>query len=271
MQRPNTMGTRRFGRVNWIGLWELYAREVRRFANIASQTVLAPVITAVLFMLVFTLAFGERGDVAVGTAARIPFADFLAPGILMMQVIQNAFANSSSSLIVSKIQGNIVDTLMPPLSPSELLAGYALGGTTRGLACALATGLAIFPAIGLGLAHPLWAAAFVLSGSLMLALLGVLAGIYAEKFDQMAAITNFVITPLSFLSGTFYSISVLPEPFLTLSHLNPFFYLIDGFRYGAAGISDASPVTGLVATLAVNAGLALLAWHWLRRGYRLKS
>jgi ABC-2 type transport system permease protein len=265
------MGRRRFGRVNWIGLWELYAREVRRFANIATQTVLAPVITAALFMLVFALAFGERRGAAIGATAGIPFAAFLAPGILMMQVIQNAFANTSSSLIVSKIQGNIVDTLMPPLSPSELLAGYALGGTTRGLACALATGLVIFPPVGLGLAHPLWAAAFVLSGSLMLALVGVLAGIYAEKFDQMAAITNFVITPLSFLSGTFHSISVLPEPFLMLSHLNPFFYLIDGFRYGAAGVSDASPAIGLAATMAVNAGLAWLAWRWLSRGYRLKS
>ncbi|HUF86831.1 MAG TPA: ABC transporter permease [Thermohalobaculum sp.] len=265
------MGVRRFGRVNWIGLWELYAREVRRFANIATQTVMAPVITAVLFMLVFTLAFGERRGEAASAAAGIAFPMFLAPGIVMMQLIQNAFANSSSSLIVAKVQGNIVDTLMPPLSPAELLAGYALGGTTRGLACALATGAVIFPAVGLGLAHPLWALAFAVSGALMLALVGVLAGIYADKFDQMAAITNFVIMPLSFLSGTFYSISVLPEPFLTLSHLNPFFYLIDGFRYGAAGISDAEPALGLAVTMAINLGLACIAWRWLSRGYRLKS
>lgn len=271
MQRSDTMGVRRFGRVNWIGLWELYAREVRRFASVATQTVLAPVITASLFMLVFTLAFGERRGDAISDAAGIPFPMFLAPGIVMMQVIQNAFANTSSSIMISKIQGNIVDTLMPPLSPAELLAGYALGGVTRGLACALATGAVLFPVAGLGLAHPVWALAFALSASLMLALAGVLAGIACEKFDQMASITNFVITPLSFLSGTFYSISVLPEPFLTISHANPFFYLIDGFRHGSAGVSDAVPALGLAVTMAVNAGLAWLAWDWLRRGYRLKS
>jgi ABC-2 type transport system permease protein len=265
------MGARRFGRVNWIGLWELYTREVRRFAHVATQTVLAPVITAGLFMTVFTLAFGARRGDAVSEAAGIAFPMFLAPGILMMQVIQNSFANTSSSIMISKIQGNIVDTLMPPLSPSELLAGYALGGVTRGFACALATAIVIFPAVGLGVAHPVWAVAFILSASLMLSLVGCLAGIFCEKFDQMASITNFVIMPLSFLSGTFYSISVLPEPFLTLSHFNPFFYLIDGFRYGAAGVADASPAVGLAVTMGVNAVLALIAWQWLKRGYRLKS
>jgi ABC-2 type transport system permease protein len=261
------MGIRRFGAVNWIGLWALYAREVRRFSSIYTQTILAPALTSILFMLVFWLAFGaRRGDVE-GTG----FAAFLAPGILMMSVIQNAFANSSSSIIVAKIQGNIVDTLMPPLSPAEMLAGYALGGATRGIACAVVTGLVIFPFAGVGLAHPLWAVCFILSGSLMLALLGVLGGIYAEKFDQMAAITNFAITPLSFLSGTFYSISVLPEPFLTLSQFNPFFYLIDGFRYGAIGASDTDPALGLAVTVGLNAVLAAIGWRWIRRGYRLKS
>ena len=267
MQRPDTMGIRRFGAVNWIGLGALIAREVRRFTSIYPQTVLAPVLTSALFMLVFTLAFGERrGDVA-----GIGFGAFLAPGILMMSVIQNAFANSSSSIVVAKIQGNIVDTLMPPLSPGELLAGYALGGATRGVVCAVATGVVIFPFAGVGLAHPLWAAGFILSGSLMLALMGVLAGIYADKFDQMSAITNFAITPLSFLSGTFYSISVLPEPFLTLCRFNPFFYLIDGFRYGTVGVSDADPALGLAVTLAVNVVLAAIGWRWFQRGYRLKS
>jgi ABC-2 type transport system permease protein len=260
------MGIRRFGAVNWIGLAALYAREVRRFASISSQTVLAPALTSVLFMLVFSLAFGARR----GDMAGIGFTTFLAPGILMMSVIQNSFANSSSSIIVAKIQGNIVDTLMPPLSPGELLAGYALGGATRGVVCAAVTGAVIFPFAGVGMAHPLWAIGFVLSGSLMLALMGVLAGIYAAN-DQMSAITNFVITPLSFLSGTFYSITVLPEPFLTLSQFNPFFYLIDGFRYGAVGVSDADPVLGLALTMTLNLVLAALGWRWLSRGYRLKS
>jgi len=261
------MGIRRFGAVNWIGLAALYLREVRRFASISSQTVLAPALTSVLFMLVFSLAFGARR----GDMAGIGFTTFLAPGILMMSVIQNSFANSSSSIIVAKIQGNIVDTLMPPLSPGELLAGYALGGATRGVVCAAVTGAVIFPFAGVGMAHPLWAIGFVLSGSLMLALMGVLAGIYAAKFDQMSAITNFVITPLSFLSGTFYSITVLPEPFLTLSQFNPFFYLIDGFRYGAVGVADADPALGLALTMALNLVLAAVCWRWLSRGYRLKS
>ncbi|MFQ5567415.1 MAG: ABC transporter permease, partial [Paracoccaceae bacterium] len=170
---------RRFGAVNWIGLGALVAREVRRFATIYPQTVMAPVLTSVLFMLVFWLAFAERrGDVA-----GIGFITFLAPGILMMSVIQNAFTNSSSSIVVAKIQGNIVDTLMPPLSPGELLAGYALGGAARGTVCAVATGALIFPFAGVAMTHPLWAVVFVLSGSLMLALMGVLAGIYADKFD----------------------------------------------------------------------------------------
>jgi ABC-2 type transport system permease protein len=261
------MGIRRFGAVNWIGLRTLYGREVRRFASIYAQTVMAPVLTSALFMLVFILAFGERR----GEVAGIGFAAFLAPGILMMSVIQNAFANSSSSILVAKIQGNIVDTLMPPLSPGEVLVGYALGGATRGVVCAVVTGVMIFPFAGVGLAHPLWAAGFILSGSLMLALMGVLAGIYADKFDQMSAITNFVITPLSFLSGTFYSITVLPEPFLTLSHFNPFFYLIDGFRYGAVGVSDADPALGLAVTMAMNIVLAAIGWRWFHRGYHLKS
>ena len=267
MQQPGTRGIRRFGAVNWIGRGALVAREVRRFTAIYPQTVLAPLLTSVLFILVFMLAFGERrGDVA-----GIAFVAFLAPGILMMSVIQNAFTNSSSSIVVAKIQGNIVDTLMPPLSPAELLAGYALGAAIRGVVCAVATGVLIFPFTGVAMTHPLWAAGFVLSGSLMLALMGVLAGIYADKFDQMSAITNFAITPLSFLSGTFYSITVLPEPFLTLTRLNPFFYLIDGFRYGAVGVSDADPALGLAVTLAVNVVLAAIGWRWFQRGYRLKS
>jgi ABC-2 type transport system permease protein len=261
------MGIRRFGAVNWVGLWALFAREVHRFTSIWTQTVLAPVATSVLFMLVFWLAFGERRGDVQGTG----FAAFLAPGIVMMSVIQNAFANTSSSIIVAKVQGNIVDTLMPPLSPGELLAGYSFGGVARGVACAVAAGAIIFPASGVGLAHPLWALAFVLSASLLLSLLGILTAIYANKFDQMAAVTNFFITPMSFLSGTFYSISVLPEPFLTLSHLNPVFYLIDGFRYGATGAADGCPALGLAVVWAMNLVLGGIAWRWLATGYRLKS
>ncbi|GMG81741.1 ABC transporter permease [Paralimibaculum aggregatum] len=261
------MGVRRFGRVNWLGLQTLATREIRRFLAVYTQTIMAPVATSVLFMVVFTLAFGKGREGISG----MPFEQFLAPGVLMMAVIQNAFANTSSSLMIAKVQGNIVDTLMPPLSPGEVLAGYALGGLARGLACALAVGLLVFPVVGIGVAHPLWALAFVVLGSLMLSLLGLLAAIYAEKFDQMAAITNFVVTPLSFLSGTFYSIERLPETFQALSHANPIFYLIDGFRFGVLGVSDSSPWVGLVLALAVVLLLGAIALSWLARGYRLKS
>ncbi|MEM9146844.1 MAG: ABC transporter permease [Pseudomonadota bacterium] len=261
------MGIRRFGRVNWRGLGTLVGREIRRFVAVYIQTLLAPLATAVLFMTVFTLAFGADRGAVMG----MPFEVFLAPGVLMMAVIQNAFANTSSSLMIAKEQGNIVDTLMAPLSPGEILAGYVAGGMARGALCAVAVGVVVFPAVGTGLAHPLWAFAFVGMGCLMLSLIGLLAAIYAAKFDQMAAITNFIITPLSFLSGTFYSIERLPPLFQTLSHANPFFYLIDGFRYGALGVSDSSPWLGLAVVATLNAALWGLAWRWLTSGYRLKS
>jgi len=261
------MGERRFGAVNWLGLTTLIRREVQRFLSVYTQTIMAPVATAGLFMLVFTLAFG-RGREGLGGMS---FEAFLAPGILMMTVIQNAFANTSSSLMIAKVQGNVVDTLMPPLSAGEILTGYVAGGVIRGLVCAVAVGVILFPVVGVGLAHGLWAVLFVLLASTMLSLIGLLAAIHAEKFDQLAAITNFVVTPLSFLSGTFYSIEALPEAFQAMSHANPFFYAIDGFRYGALGVSDSSPWVGALILVAVNLALWWGAWRLLASGYRLKS
>ena len=265
--RPRSMGQRRFGRVNWLGLWTLIVREAMRFLSVYTQTVLAPVATSVLFMTVFGLAFAARR----GELDGVPFEQFLAPGILMMVVIQNAFANTSSSIMISKVQGNIVDTLMPPLSPGELLTGYVAGGVLRGLVCALAVMAVIFPWAGIWPASPLWMLWFALAGSVMLSLLGLLAGIWSEKFDQMAAITNFVITPLSFLSGTFYSVEALPPGLDAVLHANPFFYLIDGFRHGALGVGDAQLWVGLAVTLAVDVALWWLALRWLASGYRLKA
>lgn len=261
------MGERRFGRVNWLGLQTLVEREIRRFLNVWTQTVLAPIITSVLFLTVFSLAFGARRGEILG----VPFEQFLAPGILMMVVIQNAFANTSSSIMISKIQGNIVDTLMPPLSAGEILTGYVAGGVVRGLVCATAVVIVTFPWVGIWPVHPVWLLWFALSASVMLSLLGVLAAIYADKFDQMSMITNFVITPLSFLSGTFYSIQSLPSSFQTASALNPFFYLIDGARFGALGVADAGPWTGLIVTLLINVVLWIIALRWLISGYRLKA
>jgi len=261
------MGNRRFGRVNWLGLYTLAEREVVRFTSIWTQTVLAPLITAGLFLLVFDLAIGSRRGEVMG----VSFAHFLAPGILMMTVIQNAFANTASSLVVSKIQGNIVDSLMPPLSPLELVIGYAMGGVVRGLVVAAAVAAVTFPILGVGVAHPLWALLFVLLGSAMLALIGVLAGIVSDRFDQMNAITNFIVTPLSFLSGTFYSIDILPPNLLAITKVNPIFYLIDGTRYGVIGVSDASPVSGALYVGALTLGLGIWCWRWFSTGFRLKS
>ncbi|WP_238381068.1 ABC transporter permease [Alkalilacustris brevis] len=262
-----SMGVRRFGRVNWIGLWSLCEREVRRFLAVWTQTLAAPLITAALFLAVFSLALGPTRGEVMG----VPFVQFLAPGILMMTVIQNAFANTSSSIMVSKVQGNIIDTLMPPLSPIELVLGYLVGGVARGLLVAVAVALPMALLLGVGLANPGWALVFVLLGSAFLGALGVLAGIVAHKFDHMAAITNFIITPLSFLSGTFYSVESVPPLMQTILHWNPVFYLIDGVRYGMIGQSDSSPWLGLVVVSLATLAATALCWHWFRTGYRLKS
>lgn len=260
------MGVRRFGRVNWLGLRTLIGREVRRFMAVWQQTIFAPLITAGLFIVVFVLALGrDRGEVM-----GMPYVAFLGPGILMMTVIQNAFANSSSSMIAAKMQGNIVDTLMPPLSAGEILAGYLAGSVIRAGLVALVIALGLALTLGLVPARPLWAVAFIVLGSLFMGGLGLLAGIIAQKFDQMAAITNFVVTPLSYLSGTFYSVDALPEPFRTLSHWNPIFYLIDGLRYGFAGASDAPPLRGLVVCACAALLVNWLGWRWLKTGYRMK-
>jgi ABC-2 type transport system permease protein len=228
---------------------------------------MAPVVTAGLFMMIFSLAIGpQRGDVM-----GVSFLQFIAPGILTMTVIQNAFANTSSSITVSKVQGNIVDTLMPPLSAGELVTGYVLGGVARGVLVAIAIALVLFPIVGVGVAHPFWALAFVTVGAAFLGALGLVAGIIAQKFDQIAAITNFIVVPLSFLSGTFYSIETLPPVLNTLSQWNPVFYVIDGVRYGVLGVSDSAPEKGLAVALVATAAVAGLAWYWFRTGWRLKS
>ncbi|MFC7703962.1 ABC transporter permease [Plastorhodobacter daqingensis] len=265
-RQPIEMGVRRFGRINWLGMKTLAMREILRFLTVWSQTLAAPLMTAGLFLAVFALAIGpSRGEVM-----GVPFIQFLAPGILMMTVIQNAFANTSSSIVISKVQGNIVDTLMPPLSAGELVAGYVAGGIARGLFVALAIGLVMVLALGMGIAHPLWALGFVLLGAAMLSAIGIIAGVFANKFDQMAAITNFIVTPLSFLSGTFYSVETLPEPMRTITHWNPIFYLIDGLRYGVIGRSDSAPEIGLAVCGAFTTALLALCWYWFRTGYRLK-
>ncbi|MFO6465681.1 ABC transporter permease [Jannaschia sp. KMU-145] len=264
---PGTQGVRRFGRVNWLGLRTLAERETRRFLAVWTQTLLAPLVTAGLFLLIFTLAVGTRRGEVMG----VSFLHFLAPGILMMTVIQNSFANVSSSIVISKVQGNIVDTLMPPLSAAELVAGYLAGGILRGVVVAAAIMLVLFPFIGLGVQNPVMALVWVILGGAFLGSLGIVAGIFANKFDQIAAITNFIVTPLSFLSGTFYSLETLPPVMQALSHANPVFYLIDGLRHAVLGVSDSSPWLGLAVVATATLAVAALGWWMFRTGYRLKS
>ena len=261
------LGTRRFGRVNWMGLYTLAEREVLRFANVWTQTLLAPLVTAGLFMLIFSIAIGPRRGDVMG----VPFTTFIAPGILMMTVIQNAFANTSSSIVVAKVQGNIVDTLMPPLSGAEMVLGYLAGGIARGLIVAVVIALAFGLILGLWPAHPLTALVFIVTGAAFLSGIGIVAAIFADKFDQMAAITNFVVTPLAFLSGTFYSVEALPPILREITHFNPIFYLIDGARWGMIGVSDANPALGLVIGILATVGINIVAWQMFRRGYRLKA
>ena len=263
--RPVARGERRVPRYNLRGTWTLAERECRRFLNVWTQTLAAPLVTAALFLLIFNIAIGPtRGDVM-----GVPFLHFLAPGILTMTVIQNAFANTSSSIIVSKVQGNIVDTLMPPLSPAELTAGFLAGGVARGILVAVALA-ALMLAMGQGIAHPVWALVFVAMGSAFLGALGILAAIWATKFDQMAAVTNFIVVPLAFLSGTFYSVEALPPVMAALTRANPIFYLIDGVRWACLGRSDGSPVLGLIVLTACTCVAAWLCWLAFRRGWRLK-
>jgi ABC-2 type transport system permease protein len=253
--------------INLIGLWTLYLKEVRRFWKVMTQTVLAPVITTLVFLAIFALAM-HRAETMIGD---LPFLRFLAPGLIMMAIVQNAFSNTSSSVVIAKIQGNIVDYLMPPLGPGELLFGIVMGGITRGVAVGVAVYLAMLPFVHLPPLHPPLIVFYVVASSLMLSLLGLLAGLWAEKFDQIAAVTNFVITPLSFLSGTFYSVTALPGSLDWIAHANPFFYMIDGIRYAFTDHADGSVATGVAVLLAVNLGLWLLALRLMRRGYKLKA
>lgn len=261
-----SLSPRRYRQFNWIGLATLYRKEVRRFWTVATQTILAPMVTTLLFLAIFVLALGRQS----GEVGGVPYMEFLAPGLIMMAMTQNAFANTSSSLLIAKIQGNIVDLLMPPLSPLETVLGLALGGLTRGLAVGVATAAAIWVFVPLDAAEPLYLAYHGIMASLMLAQIGVLAGIACDKFDHLAAITNFIVTPLAFLSGTFYSTQRLPEFGQILAHLNPFFYMIDGFRYGMIGHADGSLLLGVIILALVNVALLIVNLRFLQTGWRLK-
>ena len=258
--------------VNWGGLRTLYIKEVRRFFKVQLQTVWAPAITTLLFLVIFTVATGGKRPVHVG-GVDVPFADFIAPGLIVMGMLQNAFANASFSLLVGKIQGTIVDYLMPQLSTAELLVAMVGGAVTRAFCVGGAVFLAmlLWPGVHIVPHHPIAILWFGLLGATFLALLGVLTSIWAEKFDHAAAVTNFVIAPLSLLSGTFYSVDRLAPAFRAFSHANPFFYIISGFRYGFLGTADSPVLLGSVIILVLDALLGLLCYALLRSGWKLKN
>jgi ABC-2 type transport system permease protein len=255
--------------VNWGGLTTLYIKEVRRFFKVQMQTVWAPAITTLLYLAIFTVALGGSGRRIMG----LHFADFIAPGLIVMAMIQNAFANSSFALLVGKIQGNIVDYLMPPLSTGELIAGLVGASVTRAILVGFAVWLAmlLWPGVSVAVRRPELVLWFGLMGALLLSFMGLMTSMWADKFDHAAAVTNFVVTPLSLLSGTFYSVHQLSPPFQAVSHLNPFFYVISGFRAGFLGVSDSPLWVGGLGLLALNVILWAACYRLLKSGWKIKS
>lgn len=255
--------------INKGGLKTLYIKEVRRFFKVQMQTVWAPAITTLLYLVIFTVALGRSGRTIMG----VHFADFIAPGLIVMAMIQNAFANSSFSLLVGKIQGNIVDYLMPPLSTGELIAGLVGASVTRAFLVGFAVWLAMlfWPGVSVEIRRPELVFWYGLMGALLLSFLGLLTSIWADKFDHAAAVTNFVVTPLALLSGTFYSVHQLTPAFQAVSHLNPVFYVISGFRAGFLGVSDSPLLVGGVGLLVLNILLWAICFAVLKSGWKIKN
>ncbi len=265
---PSTLHSpRRHDGVNWVGLRTLYLREVRRFWKVGAQTVAAPVVTTLLYMMVFVVALQGARPPLHGT----PFAEFVAPGLIMMAILQNAFANASSSLIQAKIMGTATDFLTPPLSPLELTIGFSLGAATRGIVVGLVTAICVLPFAKLAVSNILLIVWFGLMSSLLMGMVGVLAGLWSEKFDHLSAVQNFVVMPMTFLSGTFYLVDNLPAPFDTISHFNPFFYLIDGFRAGFIGNAESNLLVGTAISGILTVVLGVICWMVFKSGWRLKS
>ena len=266
LEKKYEFGKRRFGFVNWIGVWNLYKKEVLRFLIVWIQTLFSPLITSLLFLLVLSLAIGnERGNV-LGE----PFINFLAPGLIAMQVIQQAFSHSSSSIMIGKIQGNIVDILYAPLTAGEVTTAIILAACTRSIMIAIISIIVFSFVIDLTIVSFIYIIVFTFLSSFILGSVGFIAGLWAEKFDHMASVTNFLIVPLSFLSGTFYTIDRLPYILQTISELNPFFYMIDGFRYGFIGTADGSIIYGIIYLTILSFVTWLIAYLLYKRGYKIK-
>lgn len=259
--------------VNWAGTWALYMKEVRRFMKVQLQTVWGPAITTLMFLIIFIVALGGAGRTVALHGVAVPFGDFIAPGLIIMGMINACFANSSFSLMVGKVQGTLIDYLMPPISVGELLFALVASSITRAIFVGIALWLAMaaWPGVHVTPAH-MWAVVwFGLLGTSFIAFLGVLTSIWAEKFDHGAAVTNFIIGPLALLSGTFYSIDRLPPVFQAISHANPFFYIISGFRYGFVAAADTNVVVGSSVLLILDLAVGGLCYVLLRRGWKIKS
>ncbi len=253
--------------INTIGVYTLCKREIWRFMKVWSQTVVAPVITTLLFLAVLTLAMGT----GTRTVDGMPYNEFIAPGLIMMAIVQNAFANTSSSLMLAKIQGVIIDILMPPLTGGEVVFSLVVGGLVRGLMVGVVVMASVYLFVPFSIHHAGIGLFYILAASMMLALLGILTGIWSQSFDQLSAFTNYIVTPLAFLSGTFYSIKQLPEFWHGICHFNPFFYMIDGFRYAMTGYTDGTIATGMTVMITTNIALWWLTATLFRKGYRLKT
>ena len=261
------IGSRRFGLINWVGAWTLYKKEVLRFLIVWIQTIFSPLISSLLFLLVLSLAIGaDRGDIL-----GVPFITFLAPGLISMQVIQQSFSHSSSSFMIGKIQGNILDLLYAPLSAAEVTVSISLAAVTRSVMIAVVSIIVFKLIIKIEITNYLLLVIFTLLSSFILGNIGIIAGLWAEKFDHMATVTNFVIVPLSFLSGTFYSIDRLPEILQIVSKANPFFYMIDGFRYSFIGQADGSITIGLVYLTILSVVSWFITYLLYKNGYKIKS
>ena len=261
------IGTRRFGLINWYGAWTLYKKEVLRFLVVWIQTIFSPLISSLLFLLVLSLAIGaDRGDVL-----GVPFITFLAPGLISMQLIQQSFSHSSSSFMIKKIDGTIVDLLFAPLSPAEVTLSISFSALTRSVVIAIVSIIVFKLIIDIEIKNYLLLITFTLLSSFILGNIGIIAGLWAEKFDHMATVTNFVIIPLSFLSGTFYSIERLPNFLQVISKVNPFFYMIDGFRYCFIGKSDGSIMNGILYLSVLSFASWFVAYLLYKKGYKIKS
>ena len=257
----------RLGPVNWTGLWTLYKKELLRMRSVWLQTLLAPVVSTLLFLVIFVAVFRRNPDYLTG----ISFVEFIAPGLILMAVMQNAFANTSSSLLIGKVSGTVVDVLMAPLRPSELVAAYAGAAVTRGIIVGCAVWVFILP---FGAVTPYnWPLTilFAVAAALVFALLGLVTGVFATRMEHVAAANGLVVAPLTMLAGTFYSVSLLPDPVRLASFFNPVFYLIDGFRYAVTGRTEAAPILAVLVTIALAVIFGAVCVRMFAVGYRLKD